>query len=471
MRVITKYVAVGLVLMAAACDSAPTSTARVELPSAARSDLQVVARSFALAMQNDGARLAVRDALRDSPWNEHKLELREFLATDGGRTVLTAAGAAIGESPATLLARAQRLPAMELYVPSREQRLSWRGSGEVAVAATLDGDAPRVDGFDASGRALTDALAYPADAVLLLAPAEFRTPRVDPQPRGAGEVIQSLSDGETAQSVFTWTDAQGNTTTVDYDDVMSGKDPRFAPLANHTSNTDTRLEEIAAFMNDPGDLELGVKARFYAPDGTQLGYMTWKNPGVPKNTVIYPRFSLFTQVIPDNGAARVNIEVWELDDCGNFCNDDNLYGKRDFYWYDRDLMQTLYCPSGNSVCTAGTSVANVKLHWHARAASVFTSVAVTAQNIVVGNYGLATARAVDQYGYGLAGYSVSSWSISDPSVAYFTSTAATSAQYYGNSVGPATVSATINGVTGSAWFYVEEYQPPCDPWTDPFCPW
>lgn len=465
MRYSARIVTFGLVLLAAACDS-PTSAPTLAPPEAAQTDLQVVSRSMAMGMKDPAARLAVRDALRDSPWNEHKLGFQEFLGTEAGGVLLNAAARAGGESPAELRARVGRLPEMELYVPSRDQRLSWRGNGEVAVAATLDLDAARIDGFGADGRSITDALSFPADAVLLLAPAEFRTHRIDPQPRGVGQAIQSPEDGEVAQSVFTWTDAQGNTTTVNYEDVIAGRDPRFEPLTNHTSNTDTRLESIAGFMNDPGDLELAVKARFYAPDGTQLGYMTWKTAGAPKNTTIYPRFSLFSHVIPDNGNARVNIDVWELDDvstCGDFCGDDDSYGTRDFYWYDRDLTQTVYCPSGKSVCSAGTSVANVKLHWHARSASVFTGVQVTASGIYVGNSGTATAKAVDQYGYGLSGYSVSSWSVADPSVAYITSSNGTSAYYYGASAGYNTISATINGVTGSAGFYVEEYWPPCDP--------
>lgn len=43
-----------------------------------------VARAFALGMADQAVREAVRDAMRASPWTEHKLSLREFVTTSSG---------------------------------------------------------------------------------------------------------------------------------------------------------------------------------------------------------------------------------------------------------------------------------------------------------------------------------------------------------------------------------------------------
>jgi hypothetical protein len=97
MRYPSRIVTFGLVLLAAACD-APTSAPDLAPPEVALQDLQVVARSVATAMQSDGARLAVRDALRDSPWSEHKVVFQELLRSDAGGPLLEAAARAGGES-------------------------------------------------------------------------------------------------------------------------------------------------------------------------------------------------------------------------------------------------------------------------------------------------------------------------------------------------------------------------------------
>ena len=466
--------ALAFATLMAACDD--SSTAPLTTPTTpAEADIQRAARAVALGMENEAARLAVRDAMRDSPWNEHKLVFQEFIATPAGARLLSAAAAASGQSVEELRGAVAGLPELDFYVPSREQRLSWQGTPGVAVAATLELDDTTVPGFDSRGRSLASALTANTGAVILLAPSELRTQRIDPQPAGVGATIQAAGDGELGESLYTWTTADGKEITVRYQDLVEGKDPRFKPLMNHTTGEVTRVEHIAGYMNDGSSswLELGIVANFYAPDGTFIAQAKWKKTGIPYDQLVAIREVLFTtHVIPDNGTARIQATLWELDDCNNFnvgCSnqDDNPYGTTNFYYNDRDVTKAISCPSGSSVCTSGALTGNLNLHWNARSASVFTGVSVSAHDIFVGDYGTATAKAVDQYGYPLSGYSVSSWSISDTSIASLTSTSGTSATYFGNDAGFATIYATISGVTGSASFYVEPEWGPCDP-NDPF---
>ncbi|HLM68893.1 MAG TPA: hypothetical protein VK358_15245, partial [Longimicrobium sp.] len=319
MKQAKKVVALGLALLAAACD-APTSTS-LDISTPEQQDLQVVARSIALALQDDAVRLAVRDALRDSPWVEHKITLQEYLAGPGGEALLATAAARGGVSVNALSARILRLPEMDFYVPSREQRLSWRGTPDVTVAASLDQDATMLDGFTSAGHAVKDATRHNTGAVLVLAPAELRTERLLPQPRGVGQSIQAEGDGEEGETLYTWTAADGTRTTARYSELLSGRDTRLKPMFSHSGGAGTLVQEIAGYMNDgsSSNLELGVLASFYAPDGSFVGSGEWKKTGIPKNTTVTIGEVLFvSHIIPDNGNGRIAATLWELDNCGNF---------------------------------------------------------------------------------------------------------------------------------------------------------
>lgn len=471
MRYPARIVTFGLVLLAAACD-APTAAPDLAPPEAELQDLQVVARSMAMGMKDPAARLAVRDALRDSPWSEHKVVFQELLRSDAGGPLLEAAARAGGESVEAFRDRVSRLPELDFYVPSREQRISWRGTPDVAVAATLDLDAAQVAGFTSNGRGVADALTLPADAVLLLAPRELRTLRLDPQPVGVGETIQSRDESEETETLFSWSVPGGEEITVPHQELVQERESRLSPLMNHSSNSSTLVEQIAGYMQDGSSnyLELGVAATFYAHDGSVVATATWKKTNIPRNTLVTIGETLFpSHVIPDSGVAYIRATLWELDNCGNFdhyscgTKDDDPYGSTNYYWNDRDAVKSISCPSGSSVCSYNALTGNLKLHWHARSPSVFSGVSVIAQDINVGDYGSASARAVDQYGYNLSGYSVSSWSISDTNVASLVSTSGSSATYYGSSAGGTYISATINGVTASDYFTVSEVYEPCDP--------
>jgi hypothetical protein len=456
MKQAKKVVALGLALLAAACD-APTSTS-LDLSPAEQQDVQVVARSIALALQEDAVRLAVRDALRDSPWIEHKITLQEYLAGPGGEALLTTAAARGGVSVDALSARIARLPEMDFYVPSREQRLSWRGTPDVTVAATLDQDATTLDGFTSAGRAVKDATRHDTGVVLVLAPAELRTERLRPQPLGVGQSIQAEGDGEEGETIYTWTAADGTRTTARYSELLSGRDTRLKPMYSHSGGAGTLVQEIAGYMDDgsSSNLELGVLASFYAPDGSFVGSGEWKKTGIPKNTTVTIGEVLFvSHIIPDNGNGRIAATLWELDNCGNFnrCSspkDDNPYGTTNYYYNDRDVTKSISCPSGSSVCSFNELTGNLKLHWHARSASTFSSVHLADVMVYEGNSTTVTAQVRDQYGYGIPGYSVSSWSTGDSYVATITNASGASATLNGINDGYTTYSATVNGVTATA---------------------
>jgi len=156
-----------------------------------------LARAFAAAMRNAEVRAQVRNAMRSSPYNEHKLVLREFAATRAGRRLVEAAakesGTTVGEIDALIAA----LPEMDFYAPFQAHRRTWRGGADVAVGTAMDVDGTAFTAYTAGGQELSYGAGSgaPRTAWLFMHPAEPKSFRRDPQANTPGTVIQDPSDG------------------------------------------------------------------------------------------------------------------------------------------------------------------------------------------------------------------------------------------------------------------------------------
>ena len=107
----------------------------------------------------------------------------------------------------------------------------------------------------------------------------------------------------------------------------------------------------------------------------------------------------------------------------------------------------------------------MKLDWTAASTSVYTSLELNPSSVIINEteYSVINARALDQYGYGLSGYSVGSWTRSPSWVLSITSTTSMSATIRGDSEGNGTLTATLSGKSDNTSVTVE-----CDP-QDPGC--
>lgn len=267
MKLKLSCVALCMGAMLAGCDTPAPVSAEGAAPSAG---LSAVTYAFARAMEQAEVRGAVRDAMRASPVSEHKLVLQDYVQTQSGRYVLEQAARAAGTTPQALLAEIGKLPAMDFYVGTREQRLSWQGSASVAVVGTLQDDAPVMAGFDARGRAVQQRgrERTSLEAVFLLHPAENKHLRVHPQGNEPGLAIQEEHDGEWAGALEE-TDAAGRTTRTEYVDMIPGgrlplpraDEPRsIGPAYVITSGPGTFFTALDIQENDAGDCELALKS-------------------------------------------------------------------------------------------------------------------------------------------------------------------------------------------------------------------
>ena len=164
-----------------------------------------VARALALALKDTKVRAAVRDAMRASPWVEHKLVLQDFVTTPAGQELLRAAARASGEPTSALASAVSSLPLLDFYVPLRADRLSWRGTDNVTVAVALGRDLSTVTAYDVQGRTRqhtgrnrAPSKVSSGPVLILLHRAETKGERINPQAAAPGEVIQDANDGEIA---------------------------------------------------------------------------------------------------------------------------------------------------------------------------------------------------------------------------------------------------------------------------------
>ena len=190
-----------VLLLAGGCDSAGTEPTDGERPmnaaAAWQENLQPVASALAQGLADGRVRAELKRSLRDSRWSEHKLDLAEYLATDRGTRLVGAAAEASGISVADLTSALASLPDMDLYVPSKRQRVTWQGGSDVLVGAIENQDNPKLVAFDITGNGVEINGAESAPGTLIiLHPAEVRATRLHSQPLGDGATIQDEGESD-----------------------------------------------------------------------------------------------------------------------------------------------------------------------------------------------------------------------------------------------------------------------------------
>lgn len=178
----------GAALTITGCDRNPEHdlTAPTPRPSAARnialaarqSALTDLARSVALALQDQGLRSRIKNDLHASRFTkEHKLQFASYAKGNGG-VLIAKLAKAVGKSDAEVLATLGKAQNVEFYMPVAAHRESWKGDDDLIVATQLSDSATPV-GFHLDGTPAVLSLATPPTTpTLVIVPAEtnFSTP-------------------------------------------------------------------------------------------------------------------------------------------------------------------------------------------------------------------------------------------------------------------------------------------------------
>jgi hypothetical protein len=357
---------------AAACNGADAPTGTAPRQPAGASSMDRFAFGVAVAMNDAGVRADVRDAMRASPLVQHRLVLRDFLASHAADRLVGGVGAALHLNAAGVRSLAAGLGDLDFYVPMREDRQSWTATGNVVVAGVLqyprDG---RMTGFTPAGAQAT--VRYnqrdPGAVVFQLSPKEDRVRRVSPQAAVPGKVIEEMNDGVLA-GTFTWTDASGRSVTTELADLQPGrKGPSFLiacgdegadPSCDQGSYTPpppsdtTYLEYFSVAFDDcSGDPDPSFSATYYSASGTQLGTGQVNYSEIPRNTAIYPHVPLILNRIQQGTTQKIRVHVIERDN--SWCGGDDDEGSRDFIVSDNNQARAVFKGS--------TFSANVQLKW------------------------------------------------------------------------------------------------------------
>lgn len=269
--------------------------------------------------------------MRASRVTEHKLVLQEFVRTPAGQHMLRAAAAASGTTVSGLAGQIAELPAMDFYAPFREHRASWRGSTDVVVAATLDENAVNVLAYGTDGaRVALDARdGVPGRPLLLLHPAERKSPRFNPQPDTPGDVIQDFGDGESSGTINI------NCTGCEVD--HNPGESSGGGGGGSTAPADTAwVEDLWVSNRDGfGANEIELRTRFFR-NGIEIASRTARFEGIQPEIWYHPHALLMHQRPQEGSGDYFRVRVVETD---AFDSDD--YGTRNFYATDNNQRRSI----------------------------------------------------------------------------------------------------------------------------------
>lgn len=371
-------------------------------------EVSVVARGFALALASPEMRAMIRDAMRASDLNEHKLVLQDFADTPEGRQLLAAAARELAVSEGRLIRMVKGLPEFDFYAPFAKHRREWRATADVTVAATFDPDNRYLDAFSINGEMIT--LDYedgvPSAPLLILHPGERKVRQV---------LANRLVRGETIE------DADERAHRLKRPVLQS---VGFSPESVYIDFFNYHGDDLFA-----GDAELFFEASIQ----TSAGFFTGTYyQGNVENDEGYDVTAPLIHVAPRAVGEILRIEVVEHDPWGA----SDRYGPKEWRYDERLVIKTLYDERGNEGI-------DVRLDWFAGTNRIPSAITISPSQptVAVGATLQLSYVAYDQAGTAMAPsqHAAPTWQITNPAIATVSSTG----RVTGNSPGTTTIGITI----------------------------
>jgi hypothetical protein len=168
-------VAAALALLQGCTDSGPMETRAA--PDAAQASVELVARGVSVALAKPELRARLLAGFRDSPFQQNRIQLTQYLAGEDGAALARAAAEGAGVSEERFAAVLASLPPLSIYVPRIIDRVNWNGHDRLVVAPSLEdaekfASASSRTGFAPDGKAVRyDPRTMQDFVVLLIRPA------------------------------------------------------------------------------------------------------------------------------------------------------------------------------------------------------------------------------------------------------------------------------------------------------------
>jgi hypothetical protein len=371
-------------------------------------EVSVVARGFALALASPQMRAMIRDAMRASDLNEHKLVLQDFADTPEGRQLLAAAASELAMSEERLIRMVKGLPEFDFYAPFAKHRREWRATADVTVAATFDPENRYLDAFSITGEMIT--LDYedgvPSLALLILHPGERKVRQVLAHRRVGGETIEDPD--ERARRV----------------DRAVLQSVGFSPESVYIDFFNYHGDDLFA-----GDAELYFDASIQTSAGSFTG--TYYQGNV-ENDEGYDVTAPLIHVAPRAVGEVLRLEVTEHDPWGG----SDRYGPKEWRHDERLALKTL--DQGDY----GDAI-DVRLDWFAGPNRIPSAITISPSQpaVAVGATLQLSYVAYDQAGNPMAPshHAAPTWQTTNPAIATVSSTGLVT----GNSQGTTTIKITI----------------------------
>jgi hypothetical protein len=288
---------------------------------------QKVARGLALAMENREIRTQIRDTMRHSPWNEHRIALQEFVTTPQGRKVVLMAAKSLGLSPEDFKSTVASLPQLDFYVPFVQHRTTWKATPELLVAASFERHAPQLTAYDVTGNPhsllLVDGV--PGYPLFILSPASKKRPLLD-RLVTTGDVIQDARKSVSAKMVAS---CDGSQTEISCDGGGGGG----------TTTQSSSPGYYLTYFDIKGDdgwfdnsLEVQFRSFYRASNGNIYQARTLAVDGVSGD--LGYNVNLFLNSYRDYTTTPTDavfvVTIWEMDGGPNSLNPDDYYGERQY---------------------------------------------------------------------------------------------------------------------------------------------
>jgi uncharacterized protein YjdB len=462
----TRIVAVAAaVVLTARCSDAPSNPAATPPPKSPDASVvgPLAARAIALAMAEPAIRQQILGDMRDSPFSEHKLVLQDYFATPAGARVLDAIQQT-GIDADDLRNKLKASRPIQFYVPSTDQRSSWRGSADVIVVANLTREQPTL-GFTPTGE--TQAIALEkrrmpngVGALFLLQWAEPMFHRWS-GPTAATETIQKPNESQIGSGRVI-RDARGHIfSTTDDTPAGASRVAASATFEEPAGTYLTYLQNRAGICDNLciGDEHLEFEFRSTASDNPTT-YVSSQLSGI--GTDAGSAWAGWWQVHTSRvwSPITMEVQVWEIDDSSP---DDPYYCSATDAHCSPGISQWPYLtdpyqnhgPWPFGLChdpnMCGAQYPDFWVTFTDRATPVATRVTVSPQNATI-NKGATqafTAQVQDQYG-GLMPSAVATWTSANTSVATVASTGNQSATATGVGGGQAAIYATVGDASRGA---------------------
>jgi hypothetical protein len=331
-------------------------------------------------MTSADVRLDVIEAMRASPRVDHSLILGDYLLEPRAEELLNRSASAPGVTGPEFAALVGGLPELEFLVPISRHRLTWTGSGRVAVAAQWNSDVLDIAVYEPSGEWLEvlneedRKSVHGYEALFMVRPRETDGTRIGRQPDVPGPVIQDPGDGQQA-AVLSWRVAGGEE--VSFDVGQLGSAAEFHAVVAETMETrgvwglstgalangvakcelddvncdgwwpgvgdgsgpwgdpETFVDRVVMRKNldiGNGDMELRLIMQFKSGNHKYPG-LTWERYGLRKGLPLVPdttapnfdpRLWLIHYKSPITGGLYAEVHAWEMDPGWALNADDDL---------------------------------------------------------------------------------------------------------------------------------------------------